>query len=330
MVRIFLIINGGIKMNYLKKTTILAVALLLISTSMFGCTSNEEPETNINEETNKLGAYPMEITDGAGNKVVIEKRPERIVSLAPSHTEIIYGLGLEDKLVGVTTYCDYPSEVKEKEKVGDSFTINIEKIIELQPDIIINYWPIEDGLRKQLQAADIIVLTYLPESIGQVIETIEAIGIVTDTKNVAEKIISDIENKKKEIIDIVKDAPRPKVFYEIEYSSALWTVGEGAFIDELIVLGGGENIAKDAEGAYAQYSVESLIEKDPEIYITNTFNMELQDAINIKDRPGFESIKAIKDENIKVLDGNILSRPSQRVMEALELMAEAIHPELFE
>ncbi len=330
MGRIFLIINGGIKMNYLKKTTILAVALLLISTSMFGCTSNEEPETNINEETNKLGAYPMEITDGAGNKVVIEKRPERIVSLAPSHTEIIYGLGLEDKLVGVTTYCDYPSEVKEKEKVGDSFTINIEKIIELQPDIIINYWPIEDGLRKQLQAADIIVLTYLPESIGQVIETIEAIGIVTDTKNVAEKIISDIENKKKEIIDIVKDAPRPKVFYEIEYSSALWTVGEGAFIDELIVLGGGENIAKDAEGAYAQYSVESLIEKDPEIYITNTFNMELQDAINIKDRPGFESIKAIKDENIKVLDGNILSRPSQRVMEALELMAEAIHPELFE
>lgn len=316
-------------MNYFRKRIVLVIALLVASALIFGCTQTKEQEANIDEELSEAGAYPMELIDGAGNEVVINKKPERIISLAPSHTEILYGLGLKDKLVGVTTYCDYPSEVKEKEKVGDSFTVNTEKIIELQPDIVINYWPIEDSVKKQLQAADIEVLTYSPESIGQVIETIKAIGIATDTQEVAEGIINDIENKKEEITHIVKDAPKPKVFYEIEYSSALWTVGEGAFIDELIVLSGGENIAKDADGAYAQYSLESLIEKDPEIYITNTFNMEVKGSSNIKDRPGFEGIKAIKDGNIKILDGNLLSRPSQRVIEALELMAKAIHPELF-
>ena len=205
----------------------------------------------------------------------------------------------------------------------------MEKIIELAPDMVIQYWGMNDELITQLNNAGITLLTFSPESIDETLDTIQQIGLATDTSEEADKLINRIQEKKNKITEIVKNAPVRKVFYEIEYSSALWTAGAGSFIDEIITLGGGQNIAKDADGAYAQYSVEALIEKDPEIYVTNTFNMELQTYTDIKDRPGFENISAMKSGKIEILDGNILSRPSHRVVEALELMAKAIHPELF-
>ena len=273
--------------------------------------------------------FPMEFIDGIGNTITINAKPERIISLAPSHTEILYALGLGDKVVGVTQFCDYPEEVKNKPIIGDSFSINLEKIVSLEPDLVIEYWGMNDELKKQLENAGIALVTFSPESISQIQDTIIKIGVATGTSEKAEEIVLSIKNKQIEITNKVKDAPPVKVFYEIEYSSALWTAGKGSFIDEIITLGGGQNVAADAVGAYAQYSVEALLEKDPQVYVTNTFNMGLQNYNDIKDRPGFNGITAVREGRIEILDGNILSRPSHRVVEALELMAKAIHPELF-
>lgn len=311
------------------KKNIILGSLIILIVAMVGCTPKTnnpiEPPTQINS-TEK---YPMEITDDVGNKVVIDKKPERIISASPSNTEILFGLGLGDKIVGVTSYCDYPSEAKSKAQIGDMFTPNIEKIIELQPDLVINSWSIKDEMKKQLEEAGIKVITYAPETISQVVDTIEKIGSLTDTDLEAKKIVEGMEKKQNEIMEKVKNVEKPKVFYEIEYSSALWTAGAGSFIDELITLSGGENISKDAKGSYSEYSVEALIEKDPDIYISNTFNDSLKNTSDIKKRPGYENIAAVKNDKIEILDGNILSRPSQRVVEALELMAKAIHPEVF-
>lgn len=316
------------------RTFLLWTIFLLVFALAAGCAAKEEPLKKEEGEGTKSSKYPLEFTDGAGNVVVIAKKPERIISLAPSHTEILYGLGLGDKIVGVTQYCDYPKEALDKPKVGDSFTVNVEKLLELQPDMVIQYWGMDDSLEKQLEEAGIVLLTFAPQSIEQVKNTIMEIGVAADAEEGARRLVGGMEQKEKEIaakIDgLPKDQPKPKVFYEIEYSSALWTAGQGSFIDELIRLSGGENAASDAEGAYAQYSMEALIEKDPEIYITNTFNMNLAGAADIQKRPGFQNITAVQNNRIEILDGNILSRPSQRVVEALELMAKAIHPELFQ
>ena len=315
-------------MNKRYKILMIIMVLLLIGISLMGYDSNNEP-LNVSETATETQNFPMEFTDGIGNIVTIHAKPERIISLVPSHTEILYALGLGDKVMGVTQFCDYPEEVKDKPKVGDSFSINLEKILELDPDLVIQYWGMDDDLKKQLEDAGITLITFSPESISQTLDTIQKIGTATDTREKADEIVSTIQNKQNEIKSIMKDAPILKVFYEIEYSSALWTAGEGSFIDEIITLGGGQNVAKDAVGAYAQYSVESLLEKDPQVYVTNTFNMAYQTYDDIKDRPGFDGLSAIKNGRIEILDGNILSRPSQRVIEALELMAKAIHPELF-
>lgn len=318
-------------MKNLRKAYLLLIIILVTSLLVLpGCTpKNSIPPQDNSRIESQTQNYPIEIIEGTGNTIIIDRKPEKIISLAPSHTEILYALGLGEKVVGVTQYSDYPEEVKDKPKVGDSFNIDMEKIIELAPDMVIQYWGMDDGLKNQLNNAGITLLTFSPESIDETLKTIQQIGRATDTSDKAEELINGIEEKKNEITEKVKNAPIKKVFYEIEYSSALWTAGEGSFIDEIITLGGGQNIAKDADGAYAQYSVEALIEKDPEIYVTNTFNMELQSYTDIKDRPGFENISAIKSGKIEILDGNILSRPSHRVINALELMAKAIHPELF-
>lgn len=315
----------------LKKNRVFIFTLFLLVISLIvGCSVKEEEALIETEGEGNSSKYPIEITDDSGTTVIFNSKPERIVSLSPSHTEIMYALELDDNIVGVTTYCDYPVEAQEKPKVGDAFTLNLERIIELGPEMVINYWPMDESAKNQLMDAGIKVVTFSPESIDNIISTIEKIGLITDKEDKAKKLVEAINNKKNEIANKVKDIPKPKVFYEIEYNSALWTVGYGSFIDEMITLAGGENIAKDAKEAYSQYSVEALIEKNPEIYITNTFNIQSENLGIIKERPGYENIQAIKDNRIEILDGNLLSRPSHRVAEALELMAKAIHPEIFE
>ncbi|WP_165000266.1 ABC transporter substrate-binding protein [Anaerophilus nitritogenes] len=313
---------------FYKKRILFGMVFLLIFSMVVGCTQEEQHE-NLEENLKTPTPYPMEITDGDGKNLVIEQEPQKIVSLSPSHTEILYGLGLGEKIVGVTNYCDYPKEATTKTKIGDAFTVNIEKIIELQPNVVLNYWPMGDEIKKKLEEAGIVIVTYAPESINQIENAIKGIGKITNQEESADQMVLDIDNKKKEIQDKVKNADRPKVFYEIEYSQALWTAGEGSFIDELITIGGGENVAKDIKDPYAQYSIESLVEKNPQIYITNTSNMKEKKTSDIKERPGFENIDAIKNNKIEIVDENLLSRPSQRVKDALEVMAKAIHPELF-
>ncbi|WP_053954964.1 ABC transporter substrate-binding protein [Inediibacterium massiliense] len=315
-------------MKVYKKGMLFGLVFLLIFSMFMGCTQNKKPE-NIEENVKAPTKYPLEIKDGEGKNLVIEKEPQKIVSLSPSHTEILYGLGLKDKIVGVTNYCDYPKEATQKPKVGDAFNLNVEKIIELQPDMVFNYWPMKEEMKKKLDEAGIAVVTYAPKSISEIKDAIAGIGNITNKEKLSDKMVADIDNKKKEIEEKVKNAPKPKVFYEIEYSQALWTAGDGSFIDELITIGGGENVAKDVKEPYAQYSIESLVQKNPEIYITNNSNMQVSKASDIKQRPGFENINAIQNNRIKILDGNLLSRPSQRVKNAIEEMAKAIHPELF-
>ncbi|WP_077369966.1 ABC transporter substrate-binding protein [Anaerosalibacter sp. Marseille-P3206] len=315
-----------------KKVLLLLLALVLTLTVFTGC-GNNKTEENLDskgekvEEEAKNSNYPMEVEDQFGNTVTFEKMPESIVSLAPSHTEILFSLGLEDKIVGVTEFCDYPEEAKTKEKVGSFTGVNIEKIIELNPDLVVEYGPGDEEVNKSLREAGINVLCYEPESIDSVIDVIEKLGEITDTTGQAETVVNEMNNKKEEIVNKVKDSEKVKVFYEI-WHDPLMAAGPGSFMDELINLAGGENIAADAEGDYPQFDLEQLIERDPEVYLAAE-DSEEKTVESIKTRPGFENISAVKNGKVYLLEPNIVSRPGPRIVEALEMVAKAIHPELF-
>jgi len=313
---------------------ILAIMLMLVSIVACGDTATNdesnntdvEQDTEQNEEVEEV-EFPIEIEDGFGRKVNIEEAPERIISLAPSNTEILFALGLDEKIVGVTSFDNYPEEALEKEEIGSVSEFNIEKVLELEPDLVVSSGLSDEEDIERLEEADIAVISYEPGSIDETIEVIKEIGKATDSVEEANTVTDDMLSKKEEIVEKVKDVEDVKVFYEI-WHEPLQAAGPGSFMDELITLAGGENVAKDAKEAYAEYDLEQLVEKDPEVYLAaDDGEKTIED---IAERPGYEEITAVKEENIYLLDDDISSRPGPRIVEALELVAEAIHPEIFE
>lgn len=315
-----------------KKLLILFLVLAMALTTFTACgktNSNENSKQNeevVMEKGNEV-QYPMEVEDQFGNKVTIENEPKTIVSLAPSHTEILFSLGLGDKVVGVTEYCDYPEEAKSKEKVGSFTGVNIERIIELNPDIVFQFGPGDEEVNAKIRDAGIALLCYEPDSIDEVINLIESIGKMTNTQDEATKVVNDMKAKRDEIVNKVKDKEKVKVFYEI-WDDPLMAAGPGSFMDELMTLAGGENIAGDAEGEYPQFDIEQLIERNPDVYL-GAKDSEEKTVESIKERPGFENINAVKNDRVYLLDPNIVSRPGPRIIDALELVAKSIHPDVF-
>ena len=316
----------------------LFLALMLILVGVVGCANgNEEDiveppiEDNVENEDNEedvVENHYLSIEDGFGNIVKLEKTPERIISMAPSNTEILYALGLGEKIVGVSAFCDYPEEALAVEKIGDFIGTNYEKVIELEPDLIVNYGMLEDDARQIYSDAGIPVISFMPESIEEVIGAIKQIAVATDSVEEGNDLVQSMERHKDDIVAKVQNTDSVKVFYEV-WHDPLMAAGAGSFIDGLVNLVNGVNVASDAEGEYPNYDFEQLIENDPEVYLTAN-DLPEKTAESIAARPGYDNITAIKNGEVYLLDGNILSRPGPRIVEGLEIIARALHPEVFE
>lgn len=308
------------------------LTLILILTVVAGCGPKETSDPVGQGETPVVesSAYPKTIEDGFGNKVVLEKAPEKIISTAPSKTEMLFALGLDDKIVGVSTADDYPAEALEKDQVASYEGLNLEKVLELDTDLVINFDNMSEKNPddyKRLEESGIPVLSFAPETIDEVMETIIIIGQATGTEEKAEEITADMKERKEEIVSKLKDVEKKTVFYEV-WDDPLQTAGTGSFIDEIISLAGGENIAADAEGAYPKYDLESLALKDPSIYIASDGDPNIT-VEAIKARPGYGDLSAVKNNNIFLVDANLISRAGPRVIEGLEMMAKTIYPDKF-
>lgn len=316
--------------------------VILLAISLIGCAPKEVVEEDlivedIQDVEEVVSEYPMEIEDEFGNKETIEEEPMKIVSLAPSNTEILFSLGLGDKVAGVTSYCDYPEEAATKEIIGGYSQFNLEKIIELEPDLVLAYGPGDEGEKKALRDAGIKVLGFGGETIDEVINDMKIIGKITGNNKEAEEVTAAMILKKNEIVEKIKGQEKVKVFYEI-WHEPLQAAGEGSFMGELLILVGAENVAVDEDDdeiekqAYPIFDLEQLIERDPEVYLTSA-DMPEKTIEAIKERPGYGEITAIKNDRVYIFDGdeaNIVSRPGPRIVEALEIIARSIHPKLFE
>jgi iron complex transport system substrate-binding protein len=319
----------------MNKKLIIFLMVIVMMISLLGCSSQEteepssenpveEVEEELNEENDSI--FPVKIVDGYGVEFTVEEKPEKVVSMAPSFTETLFAIGAGDKVVGVTQFCNYPEEAKEIEEIGDSEGPNLEKIIGLNPDLVLALYMSEEE-RGKLEDAGINVLLYDPQDIESVFNSIETVGLAMGLQDETEELLSNMKSKKERIVEKVEEAESKKVFYEV-WHEPLMTAGPGSFIDQLIGLANGENIAYDAESAYPEYSLELLLERNPQVYLTSDDGFKTVD--DIINRNGYENIEAVQENNIYLLHPDITTRTGPRIIDGLEMIAQAIHPEVFE
>lgn len=302
---------------------VLSIVLLVALT---GCGAARDSAQQQPEEPPEVGVtFPITLEDDAGREVVIESEPRRIVSLAPSNTEIVYALGLIDRLVGVTTFCDYPVEVAGIDKIGDFIQPNIEAITAANPDLILMTTGVQADVVEQLEGTGAAVLAVDPKSLEDLFASILVVGQATATPDVAEELVTGMRAELEEISAAVADRERVRVFIEIS-QNPLFTVGAGTLINDLINAAGGENVV--TQTGYVGYSPEQLVVDDPAAYLATKGSMS--DPADLGQRQGFAGLSAVKNDRVYILEDNLVSRPGPRVIQGVRQIAENLHPVAFE
>jgi iron complex transport system substrate-binding protein len=264
----------------------------------------------------------------AYNRKVVAQGYQRIVSLAPSITEILFALGLGDRIVGVTKHCDYPAEARTKTSVGSYIDLNIEKILALKPDLVIATADgNEKGSVERLAVFKIPVLITNPKNLDEVFETIKTIGRITKEEHRAEILVRSLKKRADSVIQACESLSRPRVFLQIN-EHPLITVGNDTFHNNLIKLAGGINISGNDSMKYPKYSLEQVLRSRPQVLLITSMERGVL-AEKKKERwRQWGQIPAVKQGRIYILDSDLLDRPSPRLIDGLEALAMAIHPEL--
>ncbi|MFC1977144.1 ABC transporter substrate-binding protein [Chloroflexota bacterium] len=274
----------------------------------------------------------IEVTDQLGRTVKLDRTPQRIISLAPSNTEILFALGLADRLVAVTDYCNYPPEAEDKPKTGGFSTPNIEEVIALSPDLILATSIHEKRTIPQLEGKGLTVFALNPRNVDEVLESITLVGEVTGKREQASGLVAEMRNRIKTVTDKsdnLSGTERPRVLYAV-WHDPLTAPGSTTLQDDLIEKAGGINITRDLTG-YAAITLEAVIATNPEVMIAGgghgageSLNLQF-----IKTEPRLRNTDARRNNRVYGLDGDLVSRPGPRIVEGLEKFAEFIHPELF-
>ncbi|MDF2719070.1 MAG: transporter substrate-binding protein, partial [Paenibacillus sp.] len=274
--------------------------------------------------------YPLTIKDSSGAEITLKKAPQRIVSTSTAETEILFALGLGDRIVGVSDFDNYPEEAKSKPKMGGVSAPNVEAILAANADLVVTGISIKDDALAKLRSMNLPLFKVEPKSIDDIISDILVIGKLTDKQKEAQALT----DKMKKEIELIKTAvgavkPEQKKKVYIEFSPG-WTVGKGEFMDEVLTLAGGINIASDTKG-YNKINEEKIIQDNPAVifYTTGAKDKEGQtlDQI-IKKRNGWDKIEAVKGNRLIGIDQDTLNRPGPRIVEGLLSIAKGIYPEL--
>jgi iron complex transport system substrate-binding protein len=271
-------------------------------------------------------AFPTSVTDFQGRSVAISKRPERIVSIGPSNTEFLFALGAGDRVVGDDDFSDEPAAAKTKEHVG-GVKVNVEKVVSLKPDLIITV-KFSDGTIEALSQTGAAVLVVDPQGLADVTRIATMLGKAVGANG--EGLAKDIQDKLDALKAKTATAPKLKVFDEEDASdlTKLYTVGPGSFLNDLITLAGGTNIAAAAKSAYPTISSEEVVRADPDVIVLDDAAYGVAVA-DVAKRPGWAALSAVKNGRVYPLDANLMSRPGPRVAEAAMALAKLIHPVLF-
>jgi len=278
------------------------------------------------------GCQPRVYTDDAGRQVDIDRAPERIVSFGPSITEILFALGLDDRVVGVTDFCDYPEAAKAKPKVGNSFSPSIEKVVELEPDLVLTVE--HEQFNSELDGLGIEFVVLDPEDLRSIMDTVRLAGQVTGKAREADRLADDMEAVISGVTGRVEGAARPAVFFMVDGTDPAmpWTAGGQSFIHDVITIAGGRNIAAGIADDYTQLSIEEIVNADPDVIVIQTMTGGVPTvAVEVLEQhPIWGQLSAVKNGSIYLINGDLVSRPGPRIVQGLEEMAKILHPDLFD
>ncbi len=301
-----------------RKTLILTLLLALFIT---GCAPAATP-----------APAGITLTDGLGRTVVMKEAAQRIISLAPSNTEILFAIGAGSQMVGRDALSDYPKEAANVTDIGSAYeALNTEMIVSLKPDLII---AAEINTAEQVKALEDLGLTvyYLknPNTLEEMYANLEIMAQLTGREKEAAALIESLKARVAAVDEkIMPLSSRISIFYEIDGTDPAkpYTAGKGTFLTLLIERAGGYNIAADIDG-YPQLSLEQVVAADPMFIL-------LGDAVygvtpeSVAARPGWENLSAVKNGQVVPVDDNLLSRPGPRLVDGLEALAKLLRPELF-
>jgi iron complex transport system substrate-binding protein len=238
---------------------------------------------------------------------------------------------MEEKLVGVTTYCNYPEEARKKEKIGNITEVDLEALVRLQPDLVLAGSLTPPEVVEKIEELGYPVFVCDARTIAQVIEDVQKVALLLGVEEEGRTLSEAMEKRVEAItsrVSTLSQEKRPKVFHLI-WHDPLWTAGRDTFIHEFITLAGGENVVSDLSG-YVTLDLEELLRRDPDIVtVVSTHNGENLSYNFVMSDERLKSLKAIREKRVFVVDGDVVSRPGPRVVEALEIFAQIVHPEVF-
>ena len=273
------------------------------------------------------------VKDALGCSFVLSSPPKRIVSLSPNITEILFALGLGERVVGVTRYCDYPPQALEKEKIGGLVDPNLEKIHALNPDLVVGFRGNPLRVLRRLRELDLpLFVLEMGSDLESVFDIIKKIGVVTQQDKQAENLLDAMQRKYSHIQkSLQKVTHRPKVFFSL-HGTGLWTCGKGSFLDGLARKAKGINIAGNIKRKWLHYNREELVHENPDVIIVLAQSKEEFEQAHswMKGEKPFQEIRAVAEDRIHYLDANIATRPGPRLVDALIQLAHILHPDHFE
>ena len=297
---------------------LLTAALLILTSS---CSLRPDQNSSSITET-------REVTDEAGRRVRLPLKIERIVSLAPNLTEIVYAVGAGDRLVGRTRYCDYPPEAKNVPEVGDTMTPSIERIIALKPQVVLVSTASQlEAFTRQLNQQQIAVYVTDPRSLDEIFRSIETLGDLFDHHDVAASIVTALRARAAAVEVAMRSVKPVKVFYQVS-GEPLYTIGREAYLTDLVRRAGGVSVTADVPGAFPRFSDEAALAARPEAIVLPSGGS--MGTANTTPARALKKSPAVQNNRVYRISGDYLSRPGPRLVDGLEEMAHALHPEAFQ
>jgi iron complex transport system substrate-binding protein len=277
--------------------------------------------------------FPLQIVDGLDRKLTLAKVPQRIVSLSPQNTEMLFALGAGEQIVGVTSYCNYPPAAQKLPQVGgfSSTSISLERVVGLNPDLIISAGEVHEPIIGMLESLGLPVLALDGETFGELGDELTLLGRVTGHEPTAAALVKTIDDKLAAMRAAAAKIPpdeRVRVYYHI-WSEPLLGASPISYQGEMVEICGGVNIIDDRTSRYPNLSLEVLVARNPQVILTSAHHGVFFSAENLRARPGWSELQAVKDQRIVLLDGDLVSRCSPRLVDALGIVAHAIYPERF-
>jgi iron complex transport system substrate-binding protein len=304
----------------------LAVWLLLA-----GCA----PRGPVGAPAGPPAARPATVTDDLGRKIPLGRPCQRLVSLSPGNTELLFALGLGDRIVGVTSYSTYPPEAREKAVVGGFTNPDLEKIVALHPDLVFAERGNPTEVLDKLREMGITVAAFNPESLNGVLDTTRRLGQITGKQHRAEAVIAGWQQRVERVRALTATAGRrPRALFVVSLDG-LWVAGPKNYLNDMIEAAGGTNVAANAPLAWPQFSLEEVVARDPEVLFVTAAHFDSNHAATstaqmlsrLRGDERWARVAAVKSGRVCVLDADSVLRPGSRAFGGLAPMAHALHPE---